>query len=318
MEALGLDDQVLDVYRHLLHSPSARVGELADALGRHPREVLHHLCDLERRGLVTRSASGHDRFTASPPEMAIGALLVERHDELRRAELELAELAAAYRAGAGRGLSEVVDVVDGRDAVVQRFAQIQHSATHEVLAFVKPEIAAVEPGDEAEKRALERGVDYRVVIERGVLDRPGFVEDARDSVRRGEQVRVAATLPIRMLACDRRVAMLPMRSGDGAAGTGALLVHESALLDVLLDHFEAVWREAAPLLPTGVPATGTLDPVDVEVLSLLLAGLTDRAIGTQLGLSVRTVQRRVRSMMDRALASSRVQLGYEAGRRGWI
>ncbi|PFG41446.1 sugar-specific transcriptional regulator TrmB [Isoptericola jiangsuensis] len=317
MDALGLDGQVLEVYRHLVTRRSAAPDELAAALGRRATGVRHDLVDLERRGLVARSSSDRDRFTASPPDMAIGALLVEHHDALRRAELELGELSALYRASSGHGLADVVDVVDGRAAVAQRFTQLQRGATHEVVAFVRTDVVAAAPGTD-EDRALERGVDYRVVVERDVLDRPGFVDDAREGLRRGEQVRVAATLPIRMLAVDRRIAMLPMRTGDGTEGTGALLVHESALLDVLLEHFESVWRSAAHLLPQGTTATSVLDAVDVDVLTLLLTGLTDRAIGSHLGLSVRTVQRRVRIMMDRAQAGSRVQLGYEAGRRGWV
>jgi hypothetical protein len=42
-----------------------------------------------------------------------------------------------------------------------------------------------------------------------------------------------------------------------------------------------------------------------RILGLLLAGLTDQAIGNQLKLSLRTVQRRVRALMD--------QVGAETG-----
>ena len=52
--------------------------------------------------------------------------------------------------------------------------------------------------------------------------------------------------------------------------------------------------------------------------ALLLAGLTDQAIGNQLGLSLRTVQRRVSQLMERARVATRLQLGHEAGRRGWL
>ena len=45
--------------------------------------------------------------------------------------------------------------------------------------------------------------------------------------------------------------------------------------------------------------------------------LTDAAAGAQLGLSVRTVQRRVAELMERAGVTTRIQLGAEAVRRGW-
>ncbi len=50
MDALGLDGQVLEVYRHLVTRRSAAPDELADVLGRRPTAVRHDLVDLERRG----------------------------------------------------------------------------------------------------------------------------------------------------------------------------------------------------------------------------------------------------------------------------
>lgn len=46
-----------------------------------------------------------------------------------------------------------------------------------------------------------------------------------------------------------------------------------------------------------------------ELLELLAAGLSDQSIGRRLGLSRRTVQRRVRSLMDLFEAETRFQLG---------
>lgn len=49
-----------------------------------------------------------------------------------------------------------------------------------------------------------------------------------------------------------------------------------------------------------------------------MAGLTDQAVGGQLGMSLRTVQRRVSHLMELAGVATRFQLGHEAGRRGWL
>ena len=61
-----------------------------------------------------------------------------------------------------------------------------------------------------------------------------------------------------------------------------------------------------------------LDDVDLRVLQLLLSGLTDQAVGSQLGLSVRTVQRRVATLMGACGVHTRIQLGLQAERRGWL
>ena len=53
------------------------------------------------------------------------------------------------------------------------------------------------------------------------------------------------------------------------------------------------------------------------MLTLLLSGLTDQAIAGQLGMSLRTLHRRIRQLMGKADVDSRVQLGWVAASRQW-
>ncbi|MFI0084783.1 winged helix-turn-helix transcriptional regulator [Streptomyces bobili] len=57
--------------------------------------------------------------------------------------------------------------------------------------------------------------------------------------------------------------------------------------------------------------------MDRRILALLLAGLTDLTTATQLGLSPRTLHRRLRHLMDMAGVRTRMQLGAHAVRNGW-
>jgi DNA-binding NarL/FixJ family response regulator len=87
--------------------------------------------------------------------------------------------------------------------------------------------------------------------------------------------------------------------------------------------FDRVWRDGLPLVlgSDGVVegATGDgLPELDARILGLLLAGLTDQAVANQLGLSMRTVQRRVRALMDLVATQTWLQHGFQAARRGWL
>ena len=54
------------------------------------------------------------------------------------------------------------------------------------------------------------------------------------------------------------------------------------------------------------------------LLGQLAGGAKDEQIARALGLSVRTVRRRVAELLDELGADSRFQAGVEAVRRGWI
>ena len=183
--------------------------------------------------------------------------------------------------------------------------------------FVLREVAIV-GGDEnvEEDRALARGVRYRVVIEASVLEREGFLDQARSVMPLGEEIRVRQTVPTRLFIADGRLALLPMYSHGERKVSGALLVHPSGLLDLVNAMFEECWRSSTRLVEDGELAPD--ESVDRDLLNLLLLGLTDAAAGAQLGISVRTVQRRVAELMERVGVTTRIQLGAEAVRRGWI
>jgi len=323
LDVLGLDDSEELAYRALVEVPSYDAAGLAGRLGCHPVEAARALVALESLGLAARSSSGTDRYVASPPSVALVALAVQREEELRRAQREIESLAEVYRGtDTERSVSDVVDVVRGAKAVGQRFAQLQMSAREEVLGFVKAEIAVVPPEENKEEdAAVNRGVRYRVLIERSAFDRPGFFAAASDSLQAGEEVRVVQELPMRLLIVDRRIALVPLLSGSGGS-IGALIVHSSGMLDALLALFDRVWRDGLPLvLGTDGMAEGQSDglpELDSRILGLLLAGLTDQAVANQLNLSMRTVQRRVRALMDLVAADTRLQLGFHAARRGWL
>ena len=61
-----------------------------------------------------------------------------------------------------------------------------------------------------------------------------------------------------------------------------------------------------------------LDSDDLYLVSLLVAGVPDKSIATQLGVSQRTVQRRVSNIMELAGTQTRMQLAWRAATEHWL
>jgi sugar-specific transcriptional regulator TrmB len=322
LEAIGLDGTHEEAYRALVSVGAADVPDLARRLGLGEHDTERALRRLERHGLAAQSSARPGRWVAAPPGVALGALLTRRRHELEKAELAAALLAEEYRGRAAEPeVHDLVEVVTGAAAVAQRFLQLQLGATDEVCALVTGNPVVVTGSEnDAEEQAAERGVRYRVVVERAVLDLPDGITELTAALARGERVRVADTVPTKLVVADRALAMVPLTSRT--AEPAALVVHASGLLELLSGLFESVWRDALPLrLGAGQVTEGGPDgpdATDLEVLSLLLAGLTDVSVAKQLDLGLRTVQRRVKHLMGLAGVSTRLQLGWHAYERGWV
>ncbi|MFF3125252.1 helix-turn-helix domain-containing protein [Streptomyces sp. NPDC057908] len=324
LSAIGLDAVQETAYQELVAHGAAGADTLASRFALPVRDVLLALQGLEQQGLVSRCGSRPGHWVCAPPAVALGPLLAQHRHELECAELAAAKLAAEYRPEADTpAVHDLLEVVTGASAVSQRFSQLQLGAEREVCFLILTEpLAVAAEENSAETLAMSRGVNYRVVIGREMLSGQHLQPaELADSLGRGMEVRVADEVPTKLVIADGSLGMLPLDARP--AEPAALVVRSSGLLVSLAALFESVWRHALPLsLSSGDKAVMAQEPgpdaVDLQILSLLLAGLTDVSVAKELDLGARTVQRRIKRLMDLSGATSRLHLGWYASEYGWL
>lgn len=131
--------------------------------------------------------------------------------------------------------------------------------------------------------------------------------------RAGEEVRLIAEVPTRLLVAGTTHAMLPEPLGD--ADTPRVLVRQPALVGAATLLFEELWRRAVPAAGF---ERGQRSAERTLLLEQLAAGAQDEQIARRMGVSLRTVRRRVAALMEELDAHSRFEAGVEAARRGWL
>ena len=242
-------------------------------------------------------------------------------EELDRIREEAERLTAeAFNRSSNRRTEELIEIVSGREAVGWAFDRVQRTARQEMRILVAPPYATSAGVNRTELDRQAAGVAYRAVYDSAALADEALATGAVSHVRAGEQARIADALPTKLAVADRELALLPL-DWTTPAHDAALLVHPCALLDALVALFETVWVRASPLSVTetdGLSAEATMSADDRHLLSLLVAGLTDEAAGARLGISRRTVARRVQQLMERTNSRSRLQLGWQARERGLL
>lgn len=262
-------------------------------------------------------------------------------EDLRRTDASLTRLMETGLPDVVGGQGQFFEFWEGTEAQARGVYALEYGARTSLCVFQSganavapvpttlPEQASVpappprvEPADGAEGGAAgdaegERDPDmrrdgnpdavYRVVVDSAFLSEPAALRALDERLAAGHQVRVVDHPLKKMVVADEETAVVQVEPGRS-------MVLRDPLVLLATELFESVWRRSRPYLPED----GDLDPMDRRILQLMLSGLTDAAAAHQLGSSPRTLQRRLRSLMDTAGVSSRVQLGWYAMRNNWV
>ncbi|GAB3506340.1 helix-turn-helix transcriptional regulator [Amycolatopsis cihanbeyliensis] len=311
LETLGINEFSESVYRALLSAPGRTTAELSRELERSDRTVRRAVAELEKFGLVSRLTRRPVRFAATRPDTAIDLLIARRQTELstlrQNARALTAELTSEHQP------DELLQILTGQRAVADWYANLVHGCERELLVLDRPPYAA--GADEAESGLTSRlhdRLEVRSIYAPEAFEHPGALAAARRAAGNGEQSRVHPAVPLKLAIADRKVALLPLVLEDMVAS--ALVIRPCALLDALTALFELLWQQAGPLgpaQPQDDPRAG-----DSDLLTLLATGAKDGTIARQLGISSRTVSRRVTELLRALGARTRFQAGVLAERRG--
>ena len=317
---LGVSAADEKVYREILRLSPTAPSLLAEAHDVPVSAVEAAVGRLAEAGLVRR---GSDAVVALPPERLLASLV---DDAARGVQETFARLGAlgsllpsliAERQARSEGGGAVEVETVSSDEVLPLVRDLTATSTGDLL-WLRPDAWRVEVGREVDarvKEVLAAGRTSRVIYPARVLEEsPGTVRGRADM---GEHVRVLAAVPARMGVFGTSASVV---HEHWRAGSGRLLVmRHRAMVDVATMLFELLWERAVT-----VPGLeGATVPAERGASRRLLLeemarGAKDEQIARALGLSLRTVRRRVAELMDELGVGSRFQAGVEAVRRGWI
>ncbi|WP_122818921.1 LuxR C-terminal-related transcriptional regulator [Nocardioides pantholopis] len=321
MGALGLPVQVERLYDRILRQSGRELISVAEVLTLSSEDLLRQLEPLLERGVVRVEDA---RVFVETPVEAVTRLLGETAAGAARAQARLHEVAAAipFLSGnvprASLGTGPEVKQLDGE---VSAGGQPRHLIAELVrtspgnLCWLRPDQFRPPQGDALAgviRGVVEDGRRSRAIYPVRALTEAREILTERAAL--GEEIRVLPQLPTRMLIIGTSVAVLP--EPLGYFDEPRTLTRQRGLVEAMIFWFDMMWNRAAP-----VPA---LDSDDVRsdlrrfLLQQLASGAQDEQIARRLGVSLRTVRRRVADIMEELAVDTRFQAGVEAVRRGWL
>lgn len=319
LENFGVGARGDRLYRTALREGRMTTSVLAERLDWDLTEVEAELAPLVKLGLL---AQADGLVFALAPHLALGRLSEDAARELLDRERALANLRAAIPdyAAEERGAELVgsalqpVEVHTGPEVGAVVDALIR-STTGEVLLIHTVEWLD-RPGwpkqDTLIAREAAGGRGVRSIYPTEALHRPQWLEAVRRWADVGEDVRLLPSPPSRLMVFGVQAALVPVEWGRSPVRR--VIVRTPGVVDALRLLFEVLWRQGTPM--PGTQLAG--DRRNQQVLRMLAAGAKDETIARQLGLSLRTVRRRVAEQISELGATTRFQAGVEAARRKLI
>jgi DNA-binding NarL/FixJ family response regulator len=320
------DELMTRIYLLLLRLPTPRRTSLVQE-GFTEEEVATALAGLQARGMV--GADRRDVIEVYPPDQTLPAYAAELERQARSSRSAAEGLAHMYyETRTGRGgphASPDVWLLHTVEEVESAFFRAAARAESRVVRLCarsprmdQNTIRHAESIIAARPTSTNPGLERLVVCEQSILEVDGAFEALQTLRADGIDVRLTPHLAFSVLVVDRTAAVIDISHLEPGGG-GSLFVQQRQLASALMDMCIGLFALATPLprSPRGSSLSRLTDR-DGHIIALLAAGASDLTIARQLGISQRTVERRIRTIMEELGATTRFQAGATAARRGML
>jgi len=250
---LGLTRYEARAYLTLVLRDSYSASELAAEAGIPRQRIYDVLASLVTRGLVRDRAGSVTRFAAVDPAAAIELLVATKRRDLTELHTQAVRLASDIHDSWMRGREQTapldyVEVIRDVSLLGVRYHELESASQHSLLGFSKaPYVANHAIGIAATKRIARKGGDVRCIYEQAAVEGPDSAVDVAAFVAAGEQARVTAELPMKLLLSDdsRAIFSLADPVAGGLTSTNLVIEHP-ALVATMRMAFEDLWRRSKP------------------------------------------------------------------------
>ncbi|MFJ7199965.1 MULTISPECIES: LuxR family transcriptional regulator [unclassified Streptomyces] len=318
LRLLGIDHTASRVYLALLELAPAPLSEIEAASGLSGAELAEAYGALVDAGLASAAEEGGDVVAPVPPTAGLEILARHRAAEIEESRITVGGAFESFRRQRLAAYNDhLVEVVTG-EAIGPRMRHAWASAREQIRQFESPPYFPLPGATDDALATLARGVRQRVVYSRESLEHPGHLKDVIEPcVKAGEQARVLPSVPVKLVIIDEAYALVSLSIQEADVHNAMLVVQPCGLLSALVALFEQSWQNALPFHGR-TTHPGGLPPADRRLLWLLAGGASDDVIARELGISRRTLFRRLQILMARLGAANRFQMALQAQRSGWL
>lgn len=165
----GLTRMQANLYLNLLCNGKADARLLAHWTRMPRTETYRTLNELQERGLVDREVGSPLKFIAVPPSLGLQVLIEQKSSEIEHLEKNLGEFSREFferRKEPVQDSDFQITIIEGRKRIITKIKQQHDNAKFsvDVLSFLPRFLQIANESMDNYKRAIARGVKYRILI----------------------------------------------------------------------------------------------------------------------------------------------------------
>jgi sugar-specific transcriptional regulator TrmB len=252
---LGFSDREARVYQALLTRQNASASELQKLSGVPQSKIYEVLSGLVHRGYTSERKSGRNRtYELIDPEVTLGASFNNLQERLKRSITFKRKLINLYQSSEKTtGPLDDIEILHGNDNIHNRYLQLVKATQEELLGFGRRPYACDtrEKSDEQNREAeriLKRGVISRWIYKVVMPDDEWIIKNLRNFQLIGEAVRIADTLPLKMMIFDHETLLIAEEEPfDGSGELTMSVIKQRTIVNAFCALFEHFWQNSIEL-----------------------------------------------------------------------
>jgi len=237
---IGFSKQEAEIYLTLLKEGVLPAKEIASHMNILPHAVYRIIKKLEKKKLIAIITSSPLTFYVLPSELALSSYIKEKSLKLER---EVKEINTSLAKKQTQSPSTKIDVIAGKKEFFSASEALIKESKKEVLL-----ISIGEPSNPdlilADKRAIERGVIFRVIYHKYDKENQEFIENLK---KNGLEIRHFPDWGFHLQVVDGKKSLLVVNNPQNTEERITVKINSIGLSKALRDYFYSVWEKATPV-----------------------------------------------------------------------
>ena len=252
---LGMSERESKVYFALLNKSKATATDLQRISGIPQNKIYEVVNSLLRKGYCAERKEGRNRiFEIVNPQISLSSDFQKLDERLKQSKEIKEEINHLYSmADISSNPLDSFEVIHGNDNIHYKYCELVRKTNEELIGFGRRPYAFNTPEkskeqNSEEEKMLERGGKQRWIYEIDLEKDMAILEELKYLEKKGLNVKIAETLPLKMMIFDRKTLFIADEAPYAEKGELVMsIISQTTIINAFCALFGYFWDNSLPI-----------------------------------------------------------------------